>query len=78
MRIGATALCRWVGEDDPIEYYFSFGEYNEETEQDTFGVNDDRIFFYCSEGDLLNMVGKMGEGWEVIQVLDYAEEGEGE
>jgi hypothetical protein len=75
MRMGATALCKWVGEDDPIEYYFSFGEYDEETGQDTFGVNDDRIFFYCSEGDLLKMVGRESQEWEVVRIIEYAEGG---
>ena len=47
MRIGATALCKWADTKEEGEYYFSFGEYDEATETDNFGVNDGNVFFYC-------------------------------
>ena len=35
-----------------FEFYMSFGEYVEERGTDTFGVPDDRIFFYTSREEL--------------------------
>ena len=31
-------------------HYFSFGEYLEEEETDSFGIDDQRIFFYLDNG----------------------------
>ena len=75
MKIGATALCRWTHEEEEWEYYFSFGEYDPETEQDGFGVNDGDVFFYCSEGELLAMVGGDSKDFQVIKILYYKEKG---
>lgn len=46
--IGALVTFEWVGTDPAVREmaYFSFGEYDEERECDTFGVPDDRIFYY--------------------------------
>jgi len=49
--IGAYATVQWI-EDNPAEYsqvYFSFGQFDEEKEQDTYGVNDSRIFYYAED-----------------------------
>lgn len=53
--IGANAEVHF--DNDPEDYtvncYFSFGEYNEDTDSDSFGVPDCKIFFYVeSEHDL--------------------------
>jgi hypothetical protein len=89
MKIGATALCRWADNKEEREYYFSFGHYDEATESDGFGVDDGNIFFYCSEAELIAMVGKdCSEGelvamvggdsndFQVLEILNYTEKGE--
>lgn len=76
--IGATATVIWVHEDgtpeDGTEYegmYFSFGEYNDDNEPecDSFGVPDDRIFFYCEDERELKSF--MTAGGEDFVVTDY-------
>ena len=56
--IGAYATVMWIDDngvpEDGTEYsnvYFSFGEYNEDKECDSFGVPDDRIFYYADGGE---------------------------
>jgi hypothetical protein len=49
--IGAYATVQWI-DDSESEYsdvYFSFGEYIEETEKDSFGVSDSKIFYYADD-----------------------------
>ena len=53
MKIGATALCKWVDTKEERELYFSFGEYEEATDTDGFGVYDGNVFFYTNEGELI-------------------------
>lgn len=75
--IGATALVMWIKPDgtpeDGTEYevYFSFGEYNDDTEpdHDSFGVRDDQIFFYCEDERELKSF--MTAGGEDFIVIDY-------
>ena len=77
MRIGATALCRWADTKEENELYFSFGAYDEATESDGFGVYDGNIFFYCSEEELVGMVGGDSNDFQVLQILSYEEKEEG-
>lgn len=77
MRIGATALCRWKDTKEEGEYYFSFGEYDEATETDGLGVSDGNVFFYCSEGELVGMVGGNSNDFQVLEILSYTEKEEG-
>jgi hypothetical protein len=58
--IGAYATIQYRDEDTPIEnYYFSFGDAGIDYENDTgcdwgndsYGVPDDNIFFYCKGGE---------------------------
>jgi hypothetical protein len=49
--IGAYATVQWI-DDSESEYsdvYFSFGEYIEETEKDSFGISDSKIFYYAED-----------------------------
>lgn len=47
--IGAVATIKWEHDDKPVQgMYFSFGEYDEDAGTDTFGVSDDRVFFYAA------------------------------
>ena len=45
--VGAEAIVEYIPEGVAIDAYFSFGEYDEEAEADTFGVPDHKIFYYC-------------------------------
>ena len=76
--IGAHATVMWIHPDgtpeDGTEYsgfYFSFGEYNDDNEPecDSFGVPDDRIFFYCEDERELKSF--MTAGGEDFVVIDY-------
>ena len=77
MRTGATALCRWLDTEEEREYYFSFGHYNEATGTDGLGISDDNVFFYCSEGELVAMVGGNSNDFQVLEILSYTEKEEG-
>lgn len=73
MKIGATVLCRWADTKEENELYFSFGQYEEATETDSFGVYDGNVFFYTKEEELLGMVGGKSNDFEVIEILNYRE-----
>ena len=45
--IGAWAEIEYLPEGDTISAYFSFGQYDEENDADSYGVQDDKIFYYC-------------------------------
>jgi hypothetical protein len=49
--IGAYATIKWIDdiESEYSDVYFSFGEYIEETEKDSFGVSDSKIFYYAED-----------------------------
>ena len=70
--IGAHAVIQWLdnGEEGDC-YYFSFGECDDENEPDcdSFGVPDDRIFFYCDGEHALKSY--MTAGAEDFVVLNY-------
>lgn len=71
--IGAVATIRWI--DQPDAYiegmYFSFGEYDEEAGTDSFGVPDDRVFFYAQgEQEMKQFVNGQTSGADFV-VLDY-------
>ena len=75
--IGATCTIKWLGEDsEPVEgYYFSFSEspeFDEDTEDygnDSYGIPDDAIFFYCDGEHALRSY--MTEGIEDFIVINY-------
>lgn len=71
--IGAVATIRWI--DQPDTYiegmYFSFGEYDEEANTDSFGVPDERVFFYAQgEEEMKQFVNGQTSGADFV-VLDY-------
>jgi hypothetical protein len=68
--IGAFATIRYIDEKEPIEgVYFSFGEFDEESMEDSHGISDLFIFFYCEgEEDLKSF---MTEGAEDFVVMSY-------
>ena len=71
MRIGAWCDIEW--QDDLAQgfKYISFGEYNEQTDCDNYGI-DDAILFYCPESEFLKLV-ETGSGDFRITHFDYEE-----
>ena len=71
--IGAYATIQWKDQPDvTIEgYYFSFGEYDEEVDEDndSHGMPDSEIFFYCDGEHALKSY--MTAGAEDFVVIDY-------
>ena len=69
--IGAYATVYYQDEpENTFDVYFSLGEYDEENDKDSFGVNDLNIFFYVeSEEDLVSL--KNPNGVEDFVVIDY-------
>ena len=73
--IGAYATVMWLDSygnfEDGTEYsnvYFSFGEYDEEKECDSYGVSDNRIFYYVDDAHDLD---KLKESTYDFKVIDY-------
>lgn len=72
--IGAFATIRYIGEKEPIEgVYFSFGEFDEDSMEDSYGVSDLFVFFYCEgEEDLKSFTKKGAEDFIVLSYeLEY-------
>lgn len=71
--IGAYTTIQWKDQPDvTIEgYYFSFGEYDEEVDEDndSFGMPDSEIFFYCDGEHALKSY--MTAGAEDFVVINY-------
>jgi len=67
--IGAMAKIRWSGEEKIAgEYFFSFEEFPEGADEDTFvlplaKILDQQVFMYCNdEAQFLKMAGNTGVG----------------
>ena len=67
--IGAYALIKYIPEGTEINAYFSFGEYDEDKEADSFGIADSKIFYYCDDGEQ-EMKRMQGNTFD-FAVLDY-------
>lgn len=48
--IGALVTIQWTDTKEQVDRYFSFGQWDEEINEDEYGVPDDAIFFYAFEG----------------------------
>jgi len=49
--IGATCIVKWLSDGGTERVYISFGEYNEDTEEDGFGVPDSHVWGYSDDVD---------------------------
>lgn len=49
--IGATCAVQFDDGMTVEGYYFSFGQYDEENDADSYGIPDGSIFYYCFEGE---------------------------
>lgn len=80
--IGAYATVQWLDADgkpeDDTQYedvYFSFGEYDEDNDTDTFGVSDERVFYYADGVDDLESMKTSKHDFKVINFeLEYQDE----
>jgi len=74
--IGAYVTVEWI-DDSESEYsdvYFSFGDYIEETEKDSFGVSDDKIFYYAEGVEDLDAMKNSTYDFKVISYsLEFKE-----
>lgn len=69
--IGGWATVRYLDEVEPLgNVYFSFGQYDEANESDTFGVWDETIFFYATGENELKEMMEESELRDFV-VLDY-------
>lgn len=70
--IGAIVEVKHIEDtlDDVETTYISFGEYDEETNADSYGVDDNNIYFYCDDEEELK---KLMLSWsaEDFVVLSY-------
>lgn len=71
--IGATVVLKWWHDEEPIGAYCSFGEYDEETERDSFGIEDVEIFFYFDGPEELQQVKEQDRSTNSLgfDILDY-------
>jgi len=68
--IGAYATIQFNDEETPLEgAYFSFGSIDEDSETDSFGVPDNKIFYFCDDVYELNML--KVKGHENFIILSY-------
>ena len=49
--IGANCIIKWLSDGGTEQVYISFGNYDEDTETDGFGVPDSVIFGYSDDVD---------------------------
>lgn len=73
--IGVMVDYRFVNDTHTLEGYVSFGEYDEDTDQDSYGIPDEYIFYYCeSLQELESLLGKDVDGFTMIRITDKAYE----
>ena len=54
--IGIDTTIVWLGaEDEPENQYISFGEWDEQDDEDTYGVLDSAIFYYAKPSELAKL-----------------------
>lgn len=68
---GADVTYIWKGEDEENQSFISFGQYDEDAEVDSFGVDDEQIFFYCSHEAFPSLIGK-DTSTEDFYVTEYS------
>ncbi len=69
--IGATCEIEWKEEPGKTMYrYVSFAEWVDDATEDSFGIADEEIFFYCPGGEK-ELMGLMGDSPEDFKVLTY-------
>lgn len=77
--VGALCVIEWhrtkdrrrITYTDAENVYISFGDYNEATEEDTFGVPDDAVFYYVEapEWERLKLGERHHDGWRLVAAV---------
>jgi hypothetical protein len=74
----ARGLHVWIHFKKPEPHtrlmYISLGQYNEDTNRDTFGVHDEKIFYYATPAEIIEAINnpqKTVEGWSVGNVVEW-------
>lgn len=73
--IGADITFRWIEEPEGAKQqaYVSFGEYDKENNcSSPDGLNDDFVFYYCSQQELVDMIGDTSGDWVLISIDEYS------
>ena len=74
--IGAYADIVWEDQDKDMGVYFSFGKYDEENDCDSYGINEEAIFFYTDKQEFQRFLnGDQSEGFKIV-AHTYRYEGE--
>jgi hypothetical protein len=60
--IGAEVTYYYKGEETATMSYISFGEYNEDTERDTFGYPDEDILYYATKKEFPDLCSEQHSG----------------
>jgi hypothetical protein len=73
-KIGAHAVIQWIGQKEAQKAYISYGEWDETTDTDGFGVDDSQIFYYARPSEMESLKEyELNRGWHIIK---YSEEKE--
>ena len=72
MKIGAWCDIEWNDDLAQGFKYISFGEYNEQTDCDNYGIDDEAILFYCPESEFLKLVETGNKEFRITH-FDYEE-----
>ena len=65
--IGLEAKVVWIGEgDEPQNGYISFGKWDEQDDEDDFGVPDSAIFYYATRDEVPSLYEQdIQRGWYI-------------
>jgi len=69
INVGAKAVIVYSHTKTPHDVFISFGEYNEETGLDSFGMFDHHIFFYSNPKEVEEIFCSLDghDGWEILE-----------
>lgn len=65
---GGWAIVR-QNDDSPTPHYISFGEYLEGPGTDSFGVSEDKIFYYSNAEEVAELFSGHPDGWKIVAWL---------
>ena len=72
--IGATVTMQWIDspEEHTFEEYISYGQYNEDEENDGLGVSDLVIFYYVKDREELEQLKNIeaNREWIVREIIE--------
>jgi len=72
--IGATVTMQWIDspEEHTFEEYISYGQYNEDEENDGLGVSDLVIFYYVKDREELEQLKntEANREWIVREIIE--------